>query len=99
MERMRRKIDPRALFIMLLDALCVAIAVGLALWARFDFSVGQVPQQFVKAWLRCLPTDIILTVAIFLAFRMYRFVWRFVSVRDVTFMLIAVLAARGFEAK
>ena len=93
MERMRRKIDPRALFIMLLDALCVAIAVGLALWARFDFSVGQVPQQFVKAWLRCLPTDIILTVAIFLAFRMYRFVWRFVSIRDVTFMVIAVLVA------
>ena len=93
MEHMRRKIDPRALFIMLLDALCVAIAAGLALWARFDFSVGQVPQQFVKAWLRCLPTDIILTVAIFLAFRMYRFVWRFVSIRDVTFMMIAVLTA------
>jgi len=93
MERMRHKFDLRALFIMLMDALCVAIAMGLALWARFDFSVAQVPHPFIQAWLRYLPLDIVLTLIIFLLFRMYRFVWRFVSIRDVTFMVIAVLAA------
>ena len=51
MEHMRRKFDLRALFIMLMDALCVAIAIGLALWARFDFSIDQVPKQYVQAWL------------------------------------------------
>ena len=93
MEHMRRRFDLRALFIMLLDALCVAIAIGLALWARFDFSVSQVPKQFVQAWLHNLPWDIVLTLIIFMLFRMYRFVWRFVSIRDVTFMVIAVLVA------
>ena len=93
MKRMRLKFDLRALFVMLMDALGVAVAVGLALWARFDFSVAQVPKQYVQAWLQYMPMDIILTLIIFLLFRMYRFVWRFVSIRDVTFMVIAVLAA------
>ena len=78
---------------MLVDALGVAVAIGLALWARFDFSIDMVPQQYIDALLRCLPLDIVLTLAVFLAFRMYRFVWRFVSIRDVTFMVLAVLAA------
>lgn len=90
---MRHKFDLRALFIMLMDALCVAIAVGLALWARFDFSVAKVEQQYIDAWLHNLPWDIVLTLVIFLIFRMYRFVWRFVSIRDVTFMVIAVAVA------
>ena len=93
MKQKRRKIDPRVFFIMLIDALCVAIAVGLALWLRFDLSIDMVPKEYVEAWLRGLTTDVILTVAIFLAFRMYRFVWRFVSIRDVAFMVVAVLAA------
>ena len=93
MEQIRHKFDLRALFIMLMDALGVAVAMGLALWARFDFNVSQVPARYVTMWLRYLPVDIVLTIAIFLLFRMYRFVWRFVSIRDVTFMVIAVLVA------
>ena len=93
MEHVRHRFDLRALFIMLMDALGVAIAMGLALWARFDFSVDQVPHPFIQAWLHYLPLDIILTLIVFLLFRMYRFVWRFVSIRDVTYMVIAVLAA------
>ncbi len=93
MEHLRRKFDLRALFIMLLDVLGVVVASGLALWVRFDFSVDQVPKQYVQAWLYNLPWDIILTLVIFLIFRMYRFVWRFVSIRDVTFMVIAVAVA------
>ena len=93
MEHMRRKFDLRALFIMLMDALGVAVAMGLALWARFDFSVDQISQIWIDAWLRYLPLDIVLTLIIFLIFRMYRFVWRFVSIRDVTFMVIAVAIA------
>ncbi len=95
MNHMHRKFDLRSLFIMLIDALGVAVATALALWARFDFSVGQVPNLFVDAWLHYLPLDIILTIIIFLLFRMYRFVWRFVSIRDITFMAIAVLVAFG----
>ena len=93
MKQKRRKIDPKVIFIMLIDALCVAIAVGLALWLRFDLSIDMVPKEYVDAWLRGLAPDIILTIAIFLVFRMYRFVWRFVSIRDVAFMVVAVLAA------
>ena len=93
MKQMRHRFDARALFIMLMDALAVAIAMSLAIWARFEFSIVQVPHHYAEAWLRLLPLDIILTLAVFLIFRMYRFVWRFVSVRDVAFMAIAVLVA------
>ena len=93
MEHKRHIFDLRALFIMLVDVLGVSIATALALWARFDFSVNQVPKEYIDVWLRYLTLDIILTIVIFLLFRMYRFVWRFVSIRDVTFMVIAVLVA------
>ena len=93
MEHRRHKFDLRALFIMLVDALGIAVAMGLAIWVRFDFSIQFVPQRYVTAWLNYLPLDILVTIVIFLLFRMYRFVWRFVSIRDITFMAIAVLVA------
>ena len=55
MDHTRRKFDLRALFIMLMDALCVAVAMAVALWVRFDFSINQVPgpSKVVRAQRGC----------------------------------------------
>ena len=93
MGQLKRKFDARVLFIMLMDLLGVVIAAGVAIWVRYEFSVDKVPTFVINNWLRCLPTDIVLTIAIFALFRMYRFVWRFVSMRDVVYMIVGILAA------
>ena len=90
---MRQKFDPRILFIILLDIIGCAVASGLAIWVRFDFNSGLMAGVVAEKWLRLFPLDMLLTIAVFLLCRMYRYVWRFVSIRDVAFMVVSVLAA------
>ena len=82
----------RTLVILLADALCVTCAGGLALLVRFD-SFGRIPNQYLQPWYRFLPLQIIVTLAVFIIARMYRFVWRSVSTNDVVRMVCAVAAA------
>ena len=83
----------KTLFIMLVDVLCAVIAGGLALLVRFDFSYEAIPKEFLNAWYRYLPTQIVLTLVVFALMRMYRFVWRSVSAYDVERMALAVVVA------
>lgn len=83
----------RALFIVIIDALCIFFAGGLALLARFDFSYTSIPEEYLTLWYRFLPLQIGLTVALFALLRMYRFIWRTVSVYDVERMTFSVLAS------
>lgn len=83
----------KTLLIMLVDALGVAIVSGLALLVRFDFSFSAIEQRYLDAWVRYLPLEIVVTLAIFALMRMYRFVWRSVSAYDVERMVFAVALA------
>lgn len=83
----------RTAFVVLVDILCIFLAGGLALLARFDFSYAAIPQEHLTIWYRYLPVQIGVTVAIFILLRMYRFVWRTVSAYDVERMAFSVLVA------
>ena len=89
----RQKITRRELAVVLLDILILAAADGLALLTRFDFSFSSIPTEYLHACMRLYPVQVVLTVLIFGFCRMYSYVWRSVSARDATEMLLTALVA------
>ena len=90
-----KKLVPAQLLLMLLDCVTVTAAGGLALLTRFDFSFAQVPAEFLEPWFRMLPAQLLITLAVFWLRRMYRYLWRYVSVHDVAEMALSVFLAYG----
>lgn len=83
----------QTLLIMILDAVFVAVSGGLALLVRFDFSFGSIPREYLNPWIHTLPIQILVTLGIFWICRMYRYMWRYVSARDVLRMATSVSLA------
>ena len=83
----------RTLLIMLADAVIVMVSGGLALLVRFDFFFGSIPHAYLDPWVRTLPIQIAVTLAVFRLRRMYRYLWRYVSARDVLEMASSVCLA------
>ena len=93
MRTIRRSVPVQTLLFILLDATMIIAAGGLALLVRFDFAFERVPAEYLNPWFRALPVQILVTVAVFWVRRMYRYIWRYVSVHDVADMILSVLLA------
>ena len=93
MKTIQKSVSIQTLLLILLDAVLVIMAGGLALLVRFDFDFGQVPARYLEPWFRALPFQILVTTAVFWLCRMYRYLWRYVSVHDVAEMTVSVFLA------
>ena len=89
----KEKVSSQVVALMVLDALLVTLAGGLALLLRFDFSIEAIPDHFAENWLHFLPLHILVTLTVFYIRKMYHYVWGAVSVHDVAGMLVSVAAA------
>ena len=78
---------------MLLDVVLLFGSGILALLVRFDFRLANIDGHFLTRWMSFMPMELIVTILIFALFRMYSFVWHFVSVKDVAKMILGVLTA------
>ena len=83
----------RVLVIVLLDLLLVAACCGFAFLVRFDFSFDGIPEEYKAVLLKFVCLQGILTVAVFWLRKMYNYIWRTVSVHDVSGMILSVLVA------
>lgn len=81
------------LLIAMLDVLCLFCSGAAALWVRFDFSFGAISRDYIRLWLEFLPAQIVITLVLFLAFKMYDYVWHAVGFRDIVTMGMAVFGA------
>ena len=85
------KMNWRAAAMAFMDMLLVALSGGLALLLRFDFAFESPDYlYFQPSWLKAVPVYVLVTVSVFLIFRMYRFVWRYISAIDVMDMFIPI---------
>lgn len=84
LERFIEKNAPRNRIALLaiLDILLITVSGFLALYIRFDFSFGKMDMQFVDFELRYLPINLVVTIVLFILFRLYRSVWRFASTTE-----------------
>ena len=69
------------------DLLMIALAWGLALWARFNFTLP--PSDFLQPALRALPVVLGVQGLVAWRVRLYRGLWRFASLRDLSNILFS----------
>lgn len=75
------------------DVLMVPVAWVVAYWFRFNLSA--IPASYFEGILRYLPLVLVLQVAMFWYFGLYRGVWRFASMPDLMRIAKAVVIGSG----
>ena len=87
----------KVLLIMVMDVLATATAFFLGLWFRYDFSFQEIRTEHLEGFLSAIGPWCVITILVFLCFRLYSSIWAFVSTSEV-FRLIGayiVLAVVG----
>ena len=83
-------LDPRSFAALAHDVVAAALAWSAAYWLRFNLDI---PEPFFEAMLASLAWVIPLQCAAFLAFGLYRGIWRYASVPDVKRILLAAVTS------
>ena len=81
----------RIALLVLLDILIIALSGFLALYIRFDFSISLMKEsmRFVNYELKYLPINIVVTILLFVFFKLYRSVWHFAGTTELLNVLSA----------
>lgn len=83
----------RVTFLALVDLVVIQFSAFMALLARFDFSYTLLRESmFLDALLRYAPWFTMLTVLIFIPFKLYSSLWEFASVDELLHILLAAMA-------
>ena len=83
----------RVIFLALVDLVVIQFSAFTALLARFDFSYTLLRESmFLDALLRYAPWFTMLTVLIFIPFKLYSSLWEFASVDELLHILLAAMA-------
>lgn len=85
----------RRFFLVLYDILAVLISGYLALCVRFDFSFSEIPTNYEYVMLRVMPYSIVITILIFIIFRLYSSLWTYAGMVEIVNIASAGIVA-GF---
>ena len=101
------KIDIRhwhvvTILMMFYDAIIVNASYFSALWLRFDCHYSKIDPQYFTTWLKFVPLYTVICIAVFLALKLYRSIWRFASYNELlrviaSSLITAVLHAAGIS--
>ena len=92
----------KAMLIMLLDIMATSASFFLGLWFRYDFSMQEMRPEHLTGFLSAIGPWCIITVLVFLLFRLYSSIWAFVSTSEVfriigAYMALAVIGVTVFH--
>ena len=79
----------RQIFLVVLDILIINASSFIALWIRFDFSIGSIEPKYISELLQYIPINTIITLGIFWLFRLYHSLWKFASVDELMNVIFA----------
>lgn len=91
----------KGIFIAILDIISLFCAFGIALIARFDFSIKTVENKYLNPFLQIMPVFIICAILIFFLLKLYHSVWSFVSINEmqriVAAWVVLIVPAMGIQ--
>ena len=79
----------RALLLFLGDVVIIIMASLGSLIARFDFSYSSIDAVYLESMYHYLPIHIITTVLIFFFCKMYHSLWKFISIHELGYIILA----------
>ena len=79
----------RIIALVLLDVMSVFIASFAALYIRYDFKILSIEQVYLRRWELMLPWLIVLTLAVYTGWKLYKSVWRYASATELLNIIFA----------
>ena len=73
-----------SVFLFVYDLIAICAAYFVALWLRFDGVYSEIPRRYVLAYNRFIIPCAVVSVLVFLLFRMYNSMWRYASFSELT---------------
>lgn len=83
----------RIALLVILDMLIITVSGFLALYIRFDFQFSKMEMVYVDRELKYLLLSLIITLLLFVLFKLYRSVWRFASANEFLNVISACSAS------
>ena len=87
------RMDLAAILLFCYDIIAVNLSYLVALWLRFDCRYTMIPKAYLFAWLKFAPIYALVCVLAHWIAKLYRSIWRFASLPELTRAVIATLAA------
>ena len=90
-DKVKKSVDMQwithSMVVIIADILVVIFSYFAALWLRFDMRFQSIPKEYFQTYLRIIPIWCVITIAIFLIFKLYHSIWSYVSI-DETFTMV-----------
>ena len=88
--------------IVLMDILATMVSFFFGLWMRFDFVFADIPTLFLENFGHYIVLWCVITVTVFLLFRLYNSIWVFVSTPEVfrilgAYIVLGIVGVAGFH--
>ena len=71
------------------DVFAVMASYFVALLVRFDLRFSEIPREYLREYMITILPYVVVCVVVFIIFKLYRSMWRYVSFREVVHMIIA----------
>lgn len=71
------------ILLIIFDIIVSNLAFGIALWLRFDGKMSMIPMYYLHSWFVFIPIYSICVLVVYLGFRLYDSIWRYVSYNEV----------------
>ena len=84
--RERKKVEHWQIIAVLLalyDFVAMHVAFFAALWIRFDCVYSAIPPQYLKPYMQSITIASVVSILLFVVFKMYRIYWQFASFREL----------------
>ena len=83
----------RIILLVLMDMLIITAAGPLAIYVRYNLFFEPQAIEFIENIFQYLPVNLILTVIVFAAFRLYQGIWKYASASDLVNIILACLVS------
>ena len=92
----------KVLLIMAGDVVATMLSFFLGLWFRYDFSFQEIRAEHLQGFLSAIGPWCVITIVVFLCFRLYSSIWAFVSTSEVfriagAYLVLAVIGILVFR--
>lgn len=84
-------------FLVLLDIAVINVSSFAALWLRFNMKIEEIDVRFLTSVIEMMPLNTAVTVGIFAMLRLYTSLWRFASIKELTYILEGCTASVLFN--
>ena len=97
-----RAVLGKVLLIMAGDVVATMLSFFLGLWFRYDFSFLEIRTEHLQGFLSAIGPWCVITIVVFLCFRLYSSIWAFVSTSEVfriagAYLVLAVIGTLVFR--